>query len=145
MANGINRVTLLGNLGQDPVLRLTTSGRPVCNFTLATDETWTDAQGTTQKRTEWHRIVVWGKAAEACAKFLKKGSAVMIDNAKLRTRRWETESGEARYVTEVHTSAVQFLPSSRVQQQQTVAPEATLDEAVELDEAAKQVLEELAQ
>jgi len=104
----VNRVILIGNLGRDPELRYTAGGQPVANFTLATNERFNDREGKPQERTEWHRIVVWGKQAENCANFLAKGRSVYIEG-RLQTREWEDKEGQKRQTTEVVAQTVQFL------------------------------------
>ncbi len=108
MASGVNKVILVGNLGNDPELRNTPGGAAVCEFRLATNESWTDKGGQRQDRTEWHRIVVWGKRAEICSKYLGKGRQVFIEG-RLRTRSWEDKDGNKRYTTEIVANDVQFL------------------------------------
>jgi single-strand DNA-binding protein len=108
MAGGVNKVILVGNLGADPEMRYTPSGQGVCEMRLATNESWTDKQGQRQERTEWHRIVVWGKRGEVCAKYLSKGRQVYVEG-KLRTRSWEDNDGNKRYMTEIIANDVQFL------------------------------------
>lgn len=110
MASGINKVILIGNLGNDPEMRHTPGGAGVCEFRLATNEAWTDKSGQRQERTEWHRIVVWGKKAEVCSKYLSKGRQVYVEG-RLRTRSWEDKEGNKRYMTEVVANDVQFLGS----------------------------------
>jgi single-strand DNA-binding protein len=105
----MNKVILVGNLGTDPELR-ETSGDSVCNFSLATNEAWTDKQGNKQEKTEWHRIVVWGKQAENCAKYLEKGRQVLIEGS-LQTRSWEDKDGVTKYTTEIKARDVKFLSS----------------------------------
>lgn len=104
----VNKVILLGRLGQDPELRYISSGAAVCNFSLATNEVWVDKNGQKQEKTEWHRIVIWGKQAEHCNQYLRKGSQVFIDG-KIQTRQWEDQNGQKRYTTEVNANNVQFL------------------------------------
>jgi single-strand DNA-binding protein len=104
----VNKVILIGNLGRDPELRFTQDGRGVANFTLATNERWSDKQGNDQERTEWHRIVVWGKQAETCAQYLQKGRSVYVEG-RLQTRDWEDKEGHKRQTTEVVAQRVQFL------------------------------------
>jgi single-strand DNA-binding protein len=108
MANGINRVTLVGNLGADPELRHTAGGASVCNFSIATNESWTDKAGQKQERTEWHRIIVWGRMGEACSKHLSKGRQVYVEG-RIQTRKWEDRDGVTRYATEIVAQHVQFL------------------------------------
>ena len=104
----VNKVILIGNLGRDPELKYTPGQKAVCNFTLATNEQWTDAQGAKQERTEWHRIVVWGKQAEICQQYLKKGRQVYIEGS-LTTREWNDRDGNKRTTTEVRAQRVQML------------------------------------
>jgi len=116
----INRVTLLGRLGGDPELKYTPNGQAVCNFSLATSESWTDKNnGQKQERTEWHRIVVWGKLGELCNQYLEKGRQALVEG-KIATRSWETEDGSKRYSTEIIASNIQFLGSPS---QQTGQPQ----------------------
>ena len=104
----VNKVILVGNLGRDPELRYTTSGTAVANFTMATSERWTDPSGDKKERTEWHRIVVWGKQAEICGEYLRKGRQVYIEGS-LQTREWTDREGNKRYTTEVRAQRVQML------------------------------------
>jgi len=104
----VNKVILVGNLGRDPELRYTQGGSAVTNFTLATNEKWRDKDGNNQERTEWHRIVVWGRSAENCAQYLQKGSSVFIEG-RLQTRDWEDKDGNKRQTTEINALSVQFL------------------------------------
>jgi single-strand DNA-binding protein len=104
----VNRVILIGNLGRDPELRYTQGGSAVANFTLATNERWRDKDGNNQERTEWHRIVVWGRTAENCAQYLQKGRSVYVEG-RLQTREWEDKDGNKRNTTEINALNVQFL------------------------------------
>ena len=115
MAASYNRVHLLGNLGQNPELRYTQSQTPVTSFSLATTEYRNSADGNKQTFTDWHRIVVWGRQAENCSKFLTKGQSVFIEG-KLQTRSWEDQNGQKRSTTEVVASNVQFLRSPSAEQ-----------------------------
>jgi single-strand DNA-binding protein len=108
MAGGVNKVILIGNLGRDPEVRFTPSGQAVANFTIATNESWTDKQGQKQERTEWHRIVVWGKLAEICGEYLSKGRQAYVEG-RLQTREWTDKEGKKNYTTEIVASTVQFL------------------------------------
>jgi single-strand DNA-binding protein len=106
---GINKVILIGNLGRDPELRYTQNGQPVANFSLATSENWTDkSSGEKVEKTEWHRIVVWGRTAEHCSQYLAKGRTVYIEG-RLQTRDWEDKEGQKRSTTEINAQTVQFL------------------------------------
>jgi len=101
MARGINKVILVGNLGNDPDVRYTASGSAVANLSVATSESWKDRQsGERQERTEWHRVVIFGKLAEVAAQYLKKGARVYLEG-KLQTRKWQGQDGQDRYTTEV--------------------------------------------
>ena len=107
----VNKVILIGNLGSDPEVRYTPGGQAVCNFNIATNERWTNKQtGQPEERTEWHRIVVWGKQAENCKEYLSKGRPVYIEG-RLQTRKWEDKQGQTRYTTEVVANSVVFLGS----------------------------------
>jgi single-strand DNA-binding protein len=108
MASGVNKVILVGHLGADPDMRHTQSGAGVCELRVATNETWNDKSGQRQERTEWHRVVVWGKLAELCSKFLSKGRLVYVEG-RLRTRSWDDKDGNKRYTTEIVANDVQFL------------------------------------
>jgi single-strand DNA-binding protein len=104
----LNKVMLIGHLGQDPELRHTQSGAAVCNFSLATTDRWKDKQGEKQEKTEWHRCVAWGKPAEVLAKYLTKGSQVYIEGS-LETKQWEDKDGNKRYTTEIKVREFTFL------------------------------------
>src|SRR6185295_9092427 len=104
----VNKVILVGRLGQNPEVRYTPSGAAVANFSVATNESWTDKSGQKQERTEWHRIVVWGKLAEHCNQYLSKGRKAYIEG-RLQTREWTDKDGNKKYTTEVQAQTVQFL------------------------------------
>ena len=106
--SGVNRVILIGRLGRDPELKFTPAGKAVTNFTMATSETWKDDSGERQERTEWHRIVIWGKLAEVAAKYLTKGAQVYIEG-KLQTREWTDKDGQKKYTTEIVASSLVML------------------------------------
>jgi len=108
----INKVMLIGRLGKDPELKYSQNGSAICTFSLATSEQWTDKNtGEKQERTEWSRIVVFGKAAETCEKYLTKGSQIYLEG-RLQTRQWERE-GQQHYTTEIVVSNFQFLGGNR--------------------------------
>lgn len=107
MAN-LNKVMLIGRLGQDPEIRYTQSGSAVANVTIATNDYWTDKQGGKQERTEWHSLVLWGKLADLAQSYLKKGSQVYVEG-RLQTRDWEDQQGQKHYKTEVVVTTMQFL------------------------------------
>ena len=101
MARGVNKVILIGNCGADPDTRYTAGGNAVTNITLATSESWKDKQtGQQQERTEWHRVVFFGKLAEIAGEHLRKGSQIYVEGS-LRTRKWQDQSGQDRYTTEI--------------------------------------------
>jgi single-strand DNA-binding protein len=104
----VNKVILIGNLGRDPEVRFTPSGRAVAKFPLATTDSWMDQESGRQERTEWHNIVVWGKQAESCGQYLAKGRQVYIEGS-IRSRSYDDKDGNKRYVTEIVAQKVQFL------------------------------------
>jgi len=109
MAGTVNKVILIGRLGKDPEIRSTPSGTSVAKFTIATDDRWTDKSGEKQERTEWHNIVAWGKLAEICGQYLRKGKLVYIDGS-IRTESWDDkESGQKRYKTTIVADNMQML------------------------------------
>jgi len=111
MARGVNKVILVGNLGQDPDTKYSQSGNCMTNITVATSESWKDKQtGQPQERTEWHRVVFFNKLAEIASQYLKKGSKVYIEG-QLRTRKWQDQSGQDRYTTEIVAREMQMLDS----------------------------------
>lgn len=120
MANDLNKVQLIGRLGKDPECRVFDSGDMVANFSVATSERWKDKSGQKQERTEWHNISVFGKLAEVCEKYLKKGSQVYIEG-RLQTRKWQDQNGNDRYTTEVvingFNGSMQMLGSKSEQSQ----------------------------
>jgi len=104
----VNKVILVGHLGRDPELRYTPSGAAVANFSLATNDVWTDKAGEKQERTEWHRIVVWGKQAQIVGEYLSKGKQVFVEGS-LQTREWNDRDGNKRQTTEVRAIRVIML------------------------------------
>ena len=113
MARGINKVILIGHLGQDPETRAMPSGSTVANLRVATTESWRDKQSGEQKEsTEWHTVVLFGRTAEVAAEYLKKGSQVFIEG-RLRTRKWQDKTGNDRYSTEIVANDMQMLGSAR--------------------------------
>ena len=110
-SRGINKVILIGNLGQDPEVRYMPNGGAVCNITVATSETWKDKNtGEQQERTEWHRVVMFRRLAEIAGEYLKKGSKVYLEG-KLQTRKWQDQQGQDRYTTEIVADEMQMLDS----------------------------------
>ena len=105
---GVNKVTLVGNLGADPEVKKTSSKQTFTVFNLATSRNWMNKEGQKQEHTEWHRIVVWGKLAETCGEYLSKGRQVYIEG-RLQTRSWEDDKGQKKYTTEVVAQQVLFL------------------------------------
>ena len=116
----VNRVILVGRLGRDPEMRYTSSGTPVTNFSVATNERWNNQDGERQERTEWHKIVTWSKLAEICNQYLTKGQLVYIEG-RLQTREWDDRDGNKRRTTEIVASDMQML-SSRTEESSTQEP-----------------------
>ena len=111
MARGINKAILVGHLGKDPDVRYTASGSAMANITVATTESWKDKQsGEKQERTEWHRVVFFGRLAEIVAEYLKKGAQVYIEG-RIQTRKWQDKDGNDRYTTEIVANDMQMLGS----------------------------------
>jgi single-strand DNA-binding protein len=104
----VNKAILVGRLGRDPETRYTSAGQAVCNFTLATDETYKDRSGERQKRTEWHRIVVWAKQAEIAQQYLHKGSLIYVEG-RIQTRQWDDKEGQKRTTTEIVATNFRML------------------------------------
>jgi single-strand DNA-binding protein len=105
---GVNKAILIGNLGKDPETRYSQNGQPITNFSVATSEKWTGKDGQAQERTEWHRIVTFGRLAETCRDYLSKGKQVYIEG-RIQTRDWEDKDGNKRYTTEIVAQTVRFL------------------------------------
>ena len=125
----VNKVIIVGRLGQDPELKYTPSGAGVCNFSMATTESWSDKSGQKQERTEWHRIVVWGKLAELCNQYLSKGRQAYVEG-RLQTRSWEGKDGQKRYTTEINATTVQFLGGAAGASKEASAPQPAADTLV---------------
>jgi single-strand DNA-binding protein len=104
----VNKVILVGRLGRDPETRFTPNGQAVCNFSLATDESYKDRAGERQKRTEWHRIVLWGKLAELAQQYLKKGSLIYLEG-RIQSRQWDDREGQKRTSFEIVANTMKFL------------------------------------
>lgn len=124
MAGSVNKVILIGRLGTDPEIRYTGSGSAVANLSLATSENWKNKDGGKEERTEWHRVVAWGKLAELAGQYLSKGRQVYIEG-RIQTRSWDDKDGQKRYTTEVVATAIQFLggASDRDSSSDFVAPD----------------------
>jgi single-strand DNA-binding protein len=111
MARGINKVILIGNLGNDPDVRYTSGGSPIANVSVATSESWRDKEtGDMQERTEWHRVVFFSRLAEIVAEYLRKGSKIYVEG-RLQTRKWQDREGNDRYTTEIVANEMQMLDS----------------------------------
>lgn len=110
MSRGINKVIIVGNLGNDPEVRYTSAGAAVTTISVATSESWKDKEGNKQEKTEWHRIVFFSKLAEIAGEYLKKGSQVYVEG-KLRTNKWTDNNGQDRYTTEILAHELQMLGS----------------------------------
>ena len=106
----VNKVILLGNLGRDPETRYTTGGDAVTNLNIATSETWKDKSGEKQEKTEWHRVVLFGRQAEVAGEYLKKGRSVYVEG-RLKTRKWQDKDGVEKYTTEIIATDMQMLGS----------------------------------
>ena len=104
----LNKVMIIGRLGRDPEMRYSQTGSPICTLNIATDESYTDRDGNRVDRAEWHRVVVFQRAAENCAQYLSKGSLVYVEGS-LQTRKWQDQQGQDRYATEIKAQRVQFL------------------------------------
>ena len=122
---GVNKVILIGNLGRDPEVRYTGDGKPVANFTMATTERWSDpSSGERKEKTEWHRIVVWGKQAEIAGEYLRKGRQVYVEGS-LQTREWTDRDGNKRQTTEVKALRFQMLGRRSEETEAPVSSEPT--------------------
>ncbi|MBI2343245.1 MAG: single-stranded DNA-binding protein [Deltaproteobacteria bacterium] len=104
----LNKAMILGNLGDNPEVRSTPNGQTVATLRIATNERWTDKDGQAQERTEWHRVVVWGRQAEQCGTYLSKGRQVFVEG-RIQTREWTDKEGHRRFTTEVIAQRIQFL------------------------------------
>jgi len=115
-SRGINKVILVGNLGNDPEVRYMPNGNAVANLSLATSESWKDQQGQQQERTEWHRITMYRRLAEVAGEYLKKGSQIYVEG-KLQTRKWQDQQGNDKYTTEIIADNMQMLGGGRTEGQ----------------------------
>ncbi len=122
----VNRVIVVGNLGRDPEVRFSGSSQAVANFSVATSEKWKDKGGQMQERTEWHRVVAWGKLGELCGQHLKKGRTAYVEG-RLQTREWQDKDGGKRTATEIVASNVVFLGGRGGGEHEQSAPEAEPD------------------
>lgn len=121
MSRGLNKVMIIGNLGRDPEMRFTPSGRPVTSFTVATSRTWSSPDGERHEETEWFNVVAWGKLAETCKQFLVKGQQVYVEG-RLQTRRWEDQEGRKHFSTEIVADRMIMLGERRSNQQTDNGP-----------------------
>jgi single-strand DNA-binding protein len=131
----VNKTILLGNLGKDPELKFLPNGDAVCNFSIATTDSWKSKDGTKQEKTEWHNIVLYRKLAEIAGEYLRKGSSVYIEGS-LQTRKWTNKEGQERYTTEIIVNSMQMLGSKGSQSANVPeVPESTrgVEEAVDED------------
>jgi single-strand DNA-binding protein len=126
MANGLNKVILIGNLGRDPEVRYTPGGLAVANFSMATSETWTNKEGEKETRTEWHRIVAWGKLGEICGEYLSKGKQIYIEG-RIQTREWEDKEGNKRYTTEIIALQMLMLGSRESADEPRTSPSSDME------------------
>lgn len=121
--SGVNKVILIGTLGQDPETKFTQAGKTITNLSIATSEKWKDQQGQDKEATEWHRVVLFGKQAEAAGKYLTKGKKVYIEG-KLKTDKWQDKQGNDRYTTQIVAMGMEFLsPQQQQTQGQQQAPQ----------------------
>lgn len=109
--SGVNKVILVGRLGKDPEVKYTSAGKALCNINMATSNKYKDGSGEWKEKTEWHKVVVWGKLAEVCGEYLKKGSQIYMEGS-LQTRSWDKD-GETKYATEVVGTTMQMLDSRK--------------------------------
>ena len=136
----MNKIILMGNLGRDPELKYTPNQVPVCTFNVATEEKYKDASGQWVERAEWHKVVTWQKTAENCGKYLAKGSKVLIEG-KVQTRKYQDKNGADKYVTEVIAQSVQFLSTTKKEENANTHIPADRQEEIA---AAQQVVSQIA-
>lgn len=130
--SGVNKVILIGRLGNDPEIKTINNGKQVASLSVATSEQWKDKDGAKQEKTEWHRVTAWDRLAELCGKYLKKGRQVYVEG-RLQTRSWEDDKGQKRYSTDIVASTVQFLGGGEVQTVESDEPDAPgFDENAEI-------------
>ena len=129
----VNKVILVGRLGRDPETRYTSGGQAVCNFSLATDESYKDRSGERQKRTEWHKIVLWGKLAELAQQYLKKGSQVYIEG-RIQSRQWDDKEGQKRTSFEIVATGMKFLGGGRGDGSMGRSPEPEMGHSAAMEE-----------
>lgn len=134
--SGINKVIIIGRLGTDPEIKTINTGNTVARLSVATSDSWTDKEGQRQERTEWHRVVAWGKLAEICGKHLHKGRQVYVEG-RLQTRSWEDQQGQKKYTTEIVANTIHFLGSvsdrpAESSSFQDLGPEPSFDSSEEI-------------
>jgi single-strand DNA-binding protein len=137
----VNKVILVGNLGKDPEVRFMPNGDAVCNFSIATTDTWKDKEGAKQERTEWHNIVMYRKLAEIAGEYLKKGRPVYVEG-RLQTRKWQDKEGNDKYTTEIIANQMQMLgskDSESVSQQPKTAPANKQNDGTGFDDMADDI------
>ena len=135
----VNKVILIGNLGRDPEVKYTQNGTAVANLNIATNEVWTDKAGQKQERTEWHRVVVWGKQAQVLSELLSKGKQVYVEGS-LQTRSWDDREGNKRYTTEVR--AVRVLLMGRAEGGRMEQPQESQPAEMEMHDTAHDTADE---
>ena len=133
----LNKVTLLGRIGADPEIKYTQSGQPVCTLNVATNQVWKDEAGVLQTKTDWHRVVAWGKLAEACHEYLKKGSKLYLEGS-LHTRQYDDKDGQKRYITEIKMNEMIMLDPKGSSEggYNRAAPAANLQPGSDIDSVA---------
>ncbi len=136
--SSLNKAMIIGRLGQDPEVRYTQSNTAVANLSVATSERYKDSSGEWKENTEWHRVVAWGRLAEICQEYLKKGSQVYIEGP-IQTRQWEDKDGQTRYTTEIKALTLTMLDSKADRDEPRAVPDKPassqpVDSKVELDE-----------
>ncbi len=140
MSRCLNKVMIIGNLGNDPALNHTKNGDPVSNFRVATNENWLKKDGSKVENTEWHRIVAWGNLAQICSQYFSKGDLVYIEG-KLRTKRWEGKEGEVKYTTEIVANEVKLLNANNRKKEENT-PEKSSEETEKSSEETEKISEE---
>ncbi len=130
---GVNKVILIGRLGADPEIRYTPNGTAVANFRLATSENWTNKDGQREERTEWHRIVAFGKLGEICGEYLTKGKQIYVEG-RIQTRSWDDRDGNKRWTTEIIATNMQMLGSSQTQMSDADETGVATDDVEQIEE-----------
>ena len=141
-SRSVNKVILIGNLGQDPELRYTSAGVAVATFTLATNESWKDQDGNLQERTQWHNLVAWRKLAEICGEYLKKGSRIYVEG-RLQYRNYDDKNGVKRYVTEIVIDQMMMLDSKGASHSNGSSPAAEIAPSQPQEESGPEKADDL--